>query len=146
MRRRHNGLVPAWDCPKCHRRFGRAGQSHECAPAMTLEEYFSTGDPRERLIYDRVMEHLETVGPVHVEPVSVGIFLKRARSFAELRPMQRWVAVSFSLPRPVHHPRITRKVASYSGRYYHVANIRGPEDIDAGLCALLTEAYLASPE
>jgi hypothetical protein len=113
---------------------------------MTLEEYFSTGHPRERLIYDRVMQHLETVGPVHVEPVSVGIFLKRARSFTQLRPMQRWVAASFSLPRPAQHPRITKKVMLYGGRYCHAANIRGPEDIDDSLCALLTEAYLSAPE
>ena len=59
---------------------------------------------------------MATVGPVHVEPVSVGIFLKRSRSFAELRPMQRWVALSFSLSRrTVSHPRITRQVVTYTG-------------------------------
>jgi hypothetical protein len=114
---------------------------------MTLEEYFSSGDIRERLIFDAVMAHLERVGPVHVEPVSVGIFLKRARSFVELRPMRKWVAVSFSLPRAMAHPRITRRVTRYGGRYSHVANIAGPEQIDDDLRAMLTEAYLtAQPE
>jgi hypothetical protein len=112
---------------------------------MSLEEYFSTGPERERLIFDAVMAHLETVGPVHVEPVSVGIFLKRHRQFAELRPMQRWVALSFSLPQPVRHPRITKKVLPYAGRYYHVANIRSAEDIDDQILGWLTEAYLNSP-
>jgi hypothetical protein len=138
--------MAAWDCPKCRRRFARVNQGHECAPAMTLEEYFSTGPERERPIFEAVMAHLDMVGPVHVEPVSVGIFLKRARSFAELRPMTKWVALSFSLPRPVQHPRITRKVQPYGGHYFHAANLRGPEDLDDQLRGWLTEAYLNAPE
>jgi hypothetical protein len=113
---------------------------------MSLEEYFSTGPAHERPVYEAVMAHLREVGPVHVEPVSVGIFLKRARTFAELRPMRKWVALSFSLPRPARHKLIKRKVTHYNGRYYHVANVAGREDLDNDLLALLTEAYLTSPE
>jgi hypothetical protein len=112
---------------------------------MSLEEYFSTGPAHERPIFDAVMHHLNTVGSVHVEPVSVGIFLKRARTFAELRPMQRWVALSFSLSRRVEHPRITRKPVQYHGRYFHIANLCTPEDLDGRLRDWLTEAYLNSP-
>ena len=49
---------------------------------MSLEEYFSTGPAHERPIFEAVIAHLATVGPVHVEPGSVGIFLKRAQTFA----------------------------------------------------------------
>jgi hypothetical protein len=112
---------------------------------MSVHEYFSTGPEHERPIFEVVVSFLNTVGPVHVEPVSVGIFLKRARTFAELRPMQRWVALSFSLSRRVRHPTITRKVVPYHGRYYHVANLRSPEDFDDRLRDWLAEAYLNSP-
>jgi hypothetical protein len=110
--------VPGWSCPACQRRFGRPGQSHECAPALSLEEYFATGPPHERPVFEAVMAHMRGVGPVHVEPVSVGIFLKRARTFAELRPMTRWVALSFSLPRAASHKAIgarsSRRTAAIS--------------------------------
>ena len=112
---------------------------------MSLDEYFSTGPERERPIFEAVMAHLKTVGPVHVEPVSVGIFLKRAQSFCQLRPMQKWVAMSFGLPREVQHPKIVRKVTEWNGRYHHVANLASPEDLDDQLRAYLTEAYLTSP-
>jgi hypothetical protein len=112
---------------------------------MSLEEYFSTGPERERPIFEAVMRHLDAVGTVHVEPVSVGIFLKRSRSFAQLRPMTKWVALSFSLPRPVQHPTITKKVQQYRGRYHHVANLRSADDLDDQLRGWLTEAYLDSP-
>lgn len=113
---------------------------------MSLEEYFSTGPAHERPVFDALMAHLRQVGPVHVEPVSVGIFLKRSRTFAELRPMTKWVALSFSLPRRAGHSLIKRKVVQYNGRYYHVANVARAEDLDADLLALLTEAYLSSPQ
>jgi Domain of unknown function (DUF5655) len=110
---------------------------------MTLDEYFATGPSFERPVFDAVVAHLETIGPVHIEPVSVGIFLKRAGTIAELRPMRRWMAVSFTLQRVVHHPRIVRKpILNHGGRYFHVANVGAADDIDDDLRALLTEAYL----
>jgi hypothetical protein len=112
---------------------------------MSVEEYFSTGPAHERPIFEAVMAHVATLGPVNVEPVSVGIFLKRAQTFAQLRPRDHWVAMSFSLPRKVQHERIVRKVMEYSGRYWHVANLRTPEDLDDRLRDWLTEAYLNSP-
>jgi hypothetical protein len=81
---------------------------------------------------------------VHVEPVSVGIFLKRPRKFAELRPKQKWVALFFVLSRSVDHPRIARKLHGSSGRVHHVVNLRGPEDVDDDVCGWLTESYLDS--
>lgn len=113
---------------------------------MTVEEYFSTGPPFERPVFEAVMAHLITVGPVHVEPVSVGVFLKRSRTFAELRPMTRWVAVSFALRRTISSARIARKVLDSGRSKYHVVNVGGPEQIDEQLCEWLTEAYHASPE
>jgi hypothetical protein len=113
---------------------------------MSLEDYFATGPERERPIFEAVMAHLDTVGPVHVEPVSVGIFLKRAQSFAQLRPMTQWVALSFGLERKIHSPRIARKVVAYGTRFHHVVNLRGPDDIDDDVRSWLTEAYLGSPE
>ncbi|MCU1354082.1 MAG: hypothetical protein JWM05_3291 [Acidimicrobiales bacterium] len=113
---------------------------------MTLEEYFATGPVHERPIFDAVMQHVATLGPVHVEPVSVGIFLKRAGRFATLRPMTKWVALSFWLPHQVRHPTITRKPFEHRGGYYYVANLREPADLDDALRDMLSEAYLCTPD
>jgi hypothetical protein len=139
------GVVGEWICPECGRLFGRAGQSHDCAPGLTLEEYFATGPAHERPIFEAVMAHVETLGPVHADIVSVGIFLKNPRKFAELRPKDRWVAISFPLRRQARHPTITRKVVEYGVRHWHVANVREPAEVDAALLDLLTEAYRDEP-
>ena len=108
---------------------------------MTLDEYFSTGPERERPIFEVVRAHLESLGPVHIEPVSVGIFFKRDATFVELRPMVKWEALSFGLSRTIEHPRIARKMKG-GRRTYHVVNLREPEDVDDQVKEWLTESYL----
>ena len=108
---------------------------------MDLEEYFSTGPAHERPVCEAVIDFLETLGPVHVEPVSVGIFVKKAGGFVELRPMTRWVALMFPLPRRVHHPLMTRKPYDGGLRQYHVVNLRTPADLDDEIKGWLAESY-----
>ena len=113
---------------------------------MALEEYLASGPPHERPIVEAVLALLdEAVGPVHVEPVSVGVFLKRSRTFAELRPMVRWEALSFSLNRRVDHARVTRRMGS-PPRLHHVVRLHAPDDVDDQVRDWLVEAYFASPE
>jgi hypothetical protein len=111
---------------------------------MTEEEYFATGPAHERPVFEAVRAHLATLGPVYIEFVSVGILLKADRSFAELRPMTRWVALWLALPNPVRHRLITRKVERHHGRYWHVFNVSCAEDVDDDLRGWLTEASLAA--
>jgi hypothetical protein len=108
---------------------------------MSLEEYFSTGPPHERPVFDAVHEYVRTLGPVHVEPVGVGIFIKKGGSFLELRPMTRWVAMSFPLPRRVEHPLIARKPIDTGSRIYHVVNLRDADDVGDDVRTWLAESY-----
>lgn len=130
-----------WTCPECQRRFGATRQGHDCAPALTLEEYFATGPEHELPVFEVVHAHLAALPDVWIEPVSVGIFFKRGRTFAQLRPMTRWVALSFVLPRVVSSPRLARKVQSQGTRHHHVVNLRIPDDVDEAVKGWLTEAY-----
>lgn len=137
-----------WACPHCGRRFGKSNQSHECAPAMTLDEYFATGPERERPIFEAVWAHLSTlVSPegdgVYVEPVSVGIFFKGHRTFAQLRPMTRCVALSFNLERKLTSPRLSRKTVPHGRLFYHVVNVTEPDEIDDEIHHWLAEAFFA---
>jgi hypothetical protein len=134
--------MPAWTCPECGRRFLRQGQAHECSPAMSLDEYLATSPPHEPPVVDEVLAHLHTLGELHIEPVSVGILIKRAQSFAELRPMVRWERLMFKAPRRLTSHRIARKPEGL----WHTVNLRTPDDYDDEVRAWLTEAYLAAPD
>jgi hypothetical protein len=113
---------------------------------MTVEEYFRTGPPFERPVFEAVRAHLEALGPVHVEAVSVGIFFKRRRVVVQLRPMVRWVAVGFIVPRRLEAPRLARRPSGSGTRWWHVVNVREPDEVDDELRAWLTEAYVSDAD
>lgn len=131
----------AWTCPECGRSFRRAGQSHECAPALELEEYFATGPSWEHPIFEAVLAHLESLGPMTVEPVSVGIFIKSNGSFVELRPKTKWVTLSFPLARRLQTPRISRKPIASGQKIFHFVNLTSPGEVDEELRGWLTESF-----
>lgn len=131
-----------WTCPECFRLFAREGQRHECTPALSLEEYFATGPEFERPIFEAVLAELEQLGPMHVEAVSVGIFIKSSGGFVELRPARRWVQLWFPLSRRVKHPRMARKPVWSRRRWYHVVHLEGPDDVDEQVVEWLRVAYL----
>lgn len=113
-----------------------------CAPAVSPDVYFAARPPVEREIFEAVRQHLESLGAVIVEPVGVGILFKRRRTFVELRPKARWVALSFGLNHRLVHPRITRTVEIPGGRTYHGIRVTSPADIDGEVCDWLTESYV----
>ena len=117
-----------------------------CAPAMSLEDYFSTGPRHERPIFEAVMARLAGAGPIHLEPVAVGLFLKRARTFAELRPRDRWVNLYFTVPYRIQSERIQSRIQASAGRTYYVVRLHSPADVDGEIAQWLLDAYAESPE
>lgn len=134
-----------WDCERCGRRFGKASQSHVCVPAMTVDDYFRERSPIQRQSYDAVEAHIQSLGPVIVEAVGVGILFKRQRTFVEVRGRQKWLNLSFMLDHPVEHPRVTRVIAS-SGHYFSATRLLAPSDVDETLRSWLTESYATTRE
>ncbi|MEP7112303.1 MAG: DUF5655 domain-containing protein [Ilumatobacteraceae bacterium] len=135
----------SWTCPQCHRQFARNGQGHECAPAMTLEEYFSTGPSFERPIFDAVIAHLRTLGEPFLEPVSVGIFVKRdGVTVLQLRPMTKWVALCLFMPRTIQDRRVSRRPVPSGRVVYTVVNLRSPDEVDEIVTSWITECWEAS--
>lgn len=127
----------SWTCPSCDRTFARNKQSHVCEPGLSLEEYFSTGPPWERPVFEAVNAHVQTLGPVIVEPVAIGIFFKRPKLFVELRPLSKWVRLGLALARSVDDPRITSKL----GDGWYGIRLREPSDVDDQVRAWLTQSW-----
>jgi predicted transport protein len=109
---------------------------------MSVDDYFASRPPEQREIFEEVRRHLESLGPVIVEPVGVGILFKRARTFVELRPKARWVDLSIGLNRRIQHPRVTRTVKTNSTRTYHGIRVTAPSGIDDTVREWLTESYV----
>ncbi len=113
---------------------------------MSLTDYFATGPACERPVFEAVWAHLSSVGEdVYVEAVSVGLLIKRSRTFAELRPGRDRVVLSLLLNRAVADPRISRRVRASGSRVAHFVPLRSATEVDAEVREWLTESYLDSP-
>jgi hypothetical protein len=134
--------VARWTCPRCDREFGNPNQSHTCVPGVTVDAAFAGRPPRLRAVYDAIMAHLEGLGTVHEDAVGVGVFLKRDRKLAEVRPRSRDVSLALYLPRPVSDPRIAKVLGPGAPRVVHFLYLSEPADIDDQVRAWLTEAFL----
>jgi hypothetical protein len=79
---------------------------------------------------------------VHEDAVGVGVFLKRDRKLAEVRPRSRDVSLALYLPRPVHDPRISRVLSPGAPRVIHILLLRDATQVDPQVREWLTEAFL----
>jgi hypothetical protein len=138
------GGVSRWTCPVCEREFARVHQVHTCAPGCTVDETFAGRPPVQRAIYDALAAHLATLGPVHVDAVSVGVFLKSEAKIAEVRPMAKAVSLLLIVPRAIVTPRAMRSARISGGRTVLDLRLASVDDVDDELRNWLTEAYDAA--
>ena len=90
--------------------------------------------------YAAVLEPLRSLGPVHEDAVSVGVFLKAERTVAEFRPKARVVHLVLALPVRVDHERLTSLRGSASRHIYRLT-LRAPEEVDDEVRDWLRLAY-----
>jgi hypothetical protein len=128
-------------CPNCEREFASANQAHVCVPGITVSELLRRHHGWMSEIYNAVIEHLTTLGPVHEDAVNVGVFLKSDRKIASFRPRVRSVQLSLFLPYELTDPRIARTLPVASGRVAHMINLTSADQVDHQLRGWLSEAY-----
>jgi hypothetical protein len=133
--------VARWTCPRCDREFGRANQSHVCVPGSSIDATFAGRPPALRAIADAVIAHVRTLGPVHLDAVEVGVFLKRARTLVEIRPQARALTLWIVLDHFVRGRHVTRHVTASSTRSVSVVKLTSMADFDDDVRAWLDEAY-----
>lgn len=133
--------MTGWTCPECERTFSRAHQSHTCVPGNTVDESFAGRPPEYRVIYDMLIEHLRTLGPVEEDAVKVGVFLRHEQKFAEVRPMARSLAMWVMLPYLIDSPRVSRAERISADRFAHYLKLTSVTEVDDDLLGWLEDAY-----
>ena len=137
---RRDPAVSRWQCPSCRREFDRARQAHVCEPGIEVDDVFDGRPLWQREAYEALVEPLRRLGDLHEDAVGVGVFLKRQRKMAEVRPMATRLRVSAFLPAEIPAPAVVRR-EPVGDRVLHVVDLRGPADVDGPLADLLVEAW-----
>jgi hypothetical protein len=111
---------------------------------MSLEGYLAGQPPAHAPIYKKVLRVLARLGELEVEPVDVGVLIKRGHTFCELRPKRDGVELGFKLSRPLASARFRRIIPYAAQRTAYCVRLESARDVDAELVAWLTEAYAES--
>ena len=117
-----------------------------CTPGLSIVEFLEGSPAFVGPVVNRVHEHLVAVdaaadGQLIIDPLEKKVLLKNGPTFAILDVKTKWVAVGFSLRRKLESGRLSRKVAAYGSKYFHVVNVAVADSVDEELCDWLTEAY-----
>ena len=122
-------------------KFASVNQAHICIPGITVDDLLARHPRWVREIYVVVIDHLNSLGPLHEDAVNVGIFLKSDRKLAEFRPRVRSVLLSLYLPYELTDPRIARTLPTAADRVVAMIKLTGADQVDDQLREWLTEAY-----
>jgi hypothetical protein len=110
-----------------------------------LEDWLSTRPPQVRGIVDAVRSHVQGLGEdVVLEPTKDAVMVKKARTFAEVKPRRNGTDVAFIVSRRIDDPRVLRTLDLTRRRIVHVVAVSDAAEVDQQLREWLTEAYVAS--
>ncbi len=113
---------------------------------MSCDEWFDDQPDHWRPMADAVIDHLVDLGDVVIDPVDVGLLVKKRRTFVELRPVRADLRLSMIHSHEIRDPRITRGQRLSGSRWVHFVDLAGVDDTDDQILGWLTESHLDSPD
>lgn len=107
----------------------------------TVDELFIRKAPNVRAVYDRLLAHLRTFGPVHEQPKKTSIHLANTSGFAGVHTRKNYFILNIRSDHPIDSPRIVKAEQVSKSRYHQEVKIQSLDDVDAELLTWLKAAY-----
>jgi hypothetical protein len=132
-----------WKCPRCGHRFVTHNLWHSCR-RVPLAEHFRGKEPVVRELFTQFRALVRGVGPATCYAQKTRIVFQARVRFAGAVTRKRSLEVSLWLRRRVEHRSLVR-IESF-GRLGsgHTFRLERAADLDAGLAALVREAYFSN--
>jgi hypothetical protein len=106
----------------------------------TVDALFASADPTVRLIYDRLLTAVETIGPFTAEPRQRSVHRVHSVAFAGVHPRKNSVILSLRLDGPVESPRVHRTEHVSAARWHVEFKLTDPAEVDDELHTWLAAA------
>jgi hypothetical protein len=74
----------------------------------TVDELFIGKAPTVRAVYDKLLTHLRTFGPVHEQPKKTSIHLANTSGFAGVHTRKNYFILNIRSDHPIDSPRIVK--------------------------------------
>lgn len=131
---------PLWVCPRCGHSFVTANLSHSCT-TVSLDAHFADKDPQVQAVFDRLMEVIQSFGPVEVYAQKTRIVFTVRVRFVAARPHKHWLDGHIWLKRRADDPHFYKIELLPPSNYIHNFRLTDSEQIDDGFIELLRESY-----
>jgi len=111
---------------------------------FTINNHFADKDPSVRALYDKLLEILNSFGPIIEEPKKTSIHLVRKSALAGVEIRKSYLLLNIKADHKIESPRIKKSDQPSVNRFHHKVKIEALEDFDVELTGWLIDAYLIS--
>src|SRR5690348_17237837 len=101
----------------------------------TVDDQFTDKAPNVRAVYDLLLAHLRTFGPVYEQPKKTSIHLANASGFAGVHTRKNYFILNIRTDHPIDSSRIVKSDQVSKSRYHQEVKLQSLDDVDAELLA-----------
>jgi hypothetical protein len=110
----------------------------------TIDNHFIGKNPTIHALYNKLLEILNTFGPIIEEPKKTSIHLVRKSALAGVETRKSYMLLNIKADHKIDSPRILKSDQPSANRFHHKVKIESLDDFDAELEGWLKDAYLIS--
>jgi hypothetical protein len=110
----------------------------------TIAVHFAGRDPAVRALYDRLLAHLRTLGPIVEEPKKTCIHLARRSALAGVRPRADGLELELKLDYEIDGPLVRKSEQISRSRWHHSIRLAPDAPLDGDVERWLADAHRLS--
>ena len=111
---------------------------------FTINDHFADKDSSVRALYDKLLEVLNTFGPIIEEPKKTSIHLVHKSALAGVETRKSYLLLNIKADHKIESPRIVKTDQPSANRFHHKVKIESLDGFDTELEGWLKEAYFLS--
>jgi len=92
-------------------------------------------------IYEKLINDLDKLGPIKIEPKKTSIHLGNRFGFAGVYTRKDYINLEVHLKKKLTSKRVTKVEQASANRFHHTIKLSSPKDVDKELLGWLKEAY-----
>lgn len=131
-----------WTCPNCQRPFRKPHQWHICGE-KTIDDIFAKTTDEVLLAFDDLLVATAEWEPNLITPARHAVMFTNKRSWAVVRPMKKWLDVSFFSDSAMVGPHIHKSAPDSMGKkkFRHQIRLSGPGELNEEMLAALRVGF-----
>ena len=109
--------------------------------SYTEADHLNSKEPVVSAIYKKLIDNLEELGPIKIEPKKTSIHLGNRFGFAGVYTRSDYINLEVHLNHKLTNKRILKVEQASPNRFHHTIKLSSVRDVDKELMSWLKEAY-----